>query len=127
MLESLNLIAFLSTTRPAESKEFYGEKLGLLFMGEDANFLIFDSNGIVLRIQKVKSFTPATTTALGWEVSDLIHEVDDLIHAGIPMLRRDGLQQDQNGVWTSPDGTMVAWFKDPDGNILTLSEHAERV
>lgn len=127
MLESLNLIAFLTTSRPAESKEFYADKLGLIFMGEDPSFLIFDSNGIVLRIQKAKSFTPSSQTALGWEVSDVVHQVDDLIRAGVKMLRRPGLQQDQIGIWTAPDGTMIAWFQDPDGNVLTVSEHAERV
>lgn len=127
MLESLNLIAFLSTSRPADSREFYQQKLGMLFMGEDPNFLIFDSNGTVLRIQKVGSYTPGPQTALGWEVSDLVHEVEELRAAGIPMLRRSGLEQDQQGIWTAPDGTMVVWFQDPDGNVLTLSEHADRV
>jgi catechol 2,3-dioxygenase-like lactoylglutathione lyase family enzyme len=127
MLESLNLIAFLTTARPAESRTFYQDRLGMLFMGEDANFLIFDSNGTVLRIQKASSFTPTPQTALGWEVSDLVHEVEELVNAGIPMIRRKGFEQDQLGVWTAPDGTMIVWFQDPDGNVLTLSEHAERV
>jgi catechol 2,3-dioxygenase-like lactoylglutathione lyase family enzyme len=127
MLESLNLIAFLSTTKPQESRDFYTDKLGLLFMGEDPNFLILDSNGTVLRIQKVASFAPSAHTALGWEVSDLVHEVEALTNGGVTMIRRDGMEQDDLGIWTAPDGTMVAWFQDPDGNILTLSEHAERV
>ncbi|HLM90877.1 MAG TPA: VOC family protein [Thermoplasmata archaeon] len=127
MLESLNLIAFLTTARPAESKDFYQEKLGLLFMGEDSGFLIFDSNGTVLRIQKAKSVAPSGQTALGWEVSDLVRQVDDLTQAGVKMMRRNGIQQDGLGIWTAPDGTMIAWFQDPDGNILTLSEHANRV
>jgi len=127
MLESLNLIAFLTTARPAESKDFYQEKLGLLFMGEDSGFLIFDSNGTVLRIQKAKSVAPSGQTALGWEVSDLVRQVDDLTQAGVKMMRRNGIQQDGLGIWTAPDGTMIAWFQDPDRNILTLSEHANRV
>ena len=127
MLESLNLIAFLTTSRPAESREFYQEKLGLLFMGEDASFLIFDSNGTVLRIQKAKSFIPSSQTAVGWEVSDLVHQVQELIRTGVPMVRRNGIEQDDLGIWTAPDGTMIAWFQDPDGNVLTVSEHADRV
>src|SRR5271170_5198966 len=118
MLETLNVIAFLTTSRPAESKDFYQEKLGLIFMGEDPNFLIFDSNGIVLRIQKVTSFTPSPHTALGWEVSDLVHEVEELTRVGLTFVRRPGIQQDQIGIWTAPDGTMIAWLKDPDGNVL---------
>jgi catechol 2,3-dioxygenase-like lactoylglutathione lyase family enzyme len=127
MLETLDLIAFLTTARPEESRDFYQQKLGLLFMGEDPNFLIFDSNGTVVRIQKAKAYTAPAQTALGWEVSDLVHTVEELAQAGVTMLRRPGMEQDALGIWTAPDGTMIVWFQDPDGNVLTLSEHAERV
>jgi catechol 2,3-dioxygenase-like lactoylglutathione lyase family enzyme len=127
MLESLNLIAFLTTSKPAECRAFYQDKLGLLFMGEDPGFLIFDSNGTVLRIQKSAAFAPSSQIALGWEVSDLVHEVEELTAGGVPPIARPGVTLDSLGIWTAPDGTMIAWFNDPDGNVLTLSQHAERV
>jgi catechol 2,3-dioxygenase-like lactoylglutathione lyase family enzyme len=127
MLENANLIAHLATARPAEARRFYQETLGLLFMGEDAQTLIFDSNGIVLRIQKVPSGSPSPVTALGWEVSDLVRDIHDLTAKGVSFLRVPGLNQDRDAIWTAPTGTLVAWFKDPDGNVLSMSEHAAPV
>jgi catechol 2,3-dioxygenase-like lactoylglutathione lyase family enzyme len=123
MLESANLVAFLGTAQPEASRQFYGETLGLLLMGEDEHTIIFDSNGIVLRIQKLKSVSPAVGTSLGWEVDHIVRAVHDLAAKGILFVRFPGLPQDRDAIWTSPDGTLVAWFKDPDGNVLSLTEH----
>ncbi|MGA8275147.1 MAG: VOC family protein [Thermoplasmata archaeon] len=125
MLETANLVAFLSTARPAESRRFYQEVLGLISLGEDAHTLLFDCNGTTLRIQKLKVVTPARETALGWQVSDLVREIHSLSPKGVTFVRYDGLEQDRYGIWTAPGGTMVAWFKDPDGNVLSLSEPSD--
>jgi catechol 2,3-dioxygenase-like lactoylglutathione lyase family enzyme len=125
MLETANLIAFLATARPDESRRFYQETLGLISLGEDAHTLLFDCNGITLRIQKLKSVTPGSHTALGWQVSDLVREIHALATKGVSFLRYDGLEQDRNGIWTSPTGSQVAWFKDPDGNVLSLTEPSD--
>ncbi len=125
MLETANLVAFLATARPDESRRFYQETLGLISLGEDAHTLLFDCNGITLRIQKLKSVTPGVHTALGWQVSDLVREIHLLAPKGVSFVRYDGLEQDRNGIWTGPGGSMVAWFKDPDGNLLSLTEPSD--
>jgi len=126
MLDNANLIAFLATSRPEESRQFYREKLGLLFVEDDNNHIVFDSNGTLLRIQRVSSFTPSGLVALSWEVDNLLAEVASLKSQGVKFERFADLEQDANDIWIAYDGTMVAWFKDPDGNLLSLSEHAER-
>jgi catechol 2,3-dioxygenase-like lactoylglutathione lyase family enzyme len=127
MLETAHLVAFLPTARPAESRQFYQRTIGLIFMGEDAHSLIFDCNGTFLRIQKLKTTSPGPQTALGWDVPDIVKEIHDLAAKGVDFVRYTGLQQDRDAIWTAPDGTMVAWFKDPDGNVLSLSERPEVV
>jgi catechol 2,3-dioxygenase-like lactoylglutathione lyase family enzyme len=122
MLETANLVAFLSTARPAESRRFYQETLGLISLGEDAHSLLFDCNGTTLRIQKLKAVTPGAQMALGWQLSDLVREIHALAPKGVTFVRFDGLDQDRIGIWTAPGGTRVAWFKDPDGNVLSLTE-----
>jgi catechol 2,3-dioxygenase-like lactoylglutathione lyase family enzyme len=122
MLENANLIAFLATANPVECRKFYHETLGLLFMGEDANTLIFDSNGTILRVQKGRTAPPSPQTALGWEVQDIVNHVRRLAASGVAAVRYNGLEQDRDGIWTGRDGTMVAWIRDPDGNVLYLSE-----
>jgi catechol 2,3-dioxygenase-like lactoylglutathione lyase family enzyme len=124
MLETANLVAFLSTARPEESRRFYQETLGLISLGEDPRTLMFDCNGITLRIQKLKTVTPGPQTVLGWQVGDLVREMHALAPKGVTFLRYDGLDQDRIGIWTAPGGTRIAWFKDPDGNVLSLSEPA---
>jgi catechol 2,3-dioxygenase-like lactoylglutathione lyase family enzyme len=127
MLETANLIAFLATARPAECRKFYQETLGLISLGEDPHTLLFDCNGTTLRIQKLKAVAPGPHTVLGWQVSDLVQEIHALAPKGVSFVRYDGLEQDRNGIWTAPGGTMVAWFRDPDGNVLSLTEPADIV
>jgi len=126
MLENGSLIAFLATTRPAECRSFFEEKLGLIYQGETPHSLIFDANGTMLRIDKVERHVPASNPAVGWEVSNIVNTARGLTEKGVPMLTVPGRTQDSDGIWARPDGTLMAWFKDPDGNILSLSEHAER-
>jgi catechol 2,3-dioxygenase-like lactoylglutathione lyase family enzyme len=126
MLETANLVAFLSTAHPTESRRFYGETLGLISLGEDAHALLFDCNGTTLRIQKMKSVAPGPQTALGWQVSDLVREMRALASKGVTFLRYEGLEQDRTGVWTDPRGALTAWLKDPDGNVLSLTEPVDR-
>lgn len=126
MLDSANLVAFLATSRPDEAKMFYREKLGLLFVQDDENHIVFDSNGTILRIQRVPGYAAPGHIALSWEVDNLLSTVASLRSRGIQFERMPGIEQDQNDIFVAYDGTMVAWFKDPDGNLLSLSEHAER-
>jgi catechol 2,3-dioxygenase-like lactoylglutathione lyase family enzyme len=83
---------------------------------------VVDAHGTTLRVTAVPERAPAGYTVLGWEVADLEGEVDALAARGVGFSRFEGMDQDDRGIWTAPDGTRVAWFADPDGNTLSLSE-----
>jgi catechol 2,3-dioxygenase-like lactoylglutathione lyase family enzyme len=126
LLGNYNIIGFVTIVDVDRAKTFYRDKLGLRLVSEEPPFaLIFDANGIMLRLGMGKERTPAVGTVLGWQVPDASAVVKDLTQAGISFERYDFLQQDAHGIWTSPTGARVAWFKDPDGNILSISEHPE--
>lgn len=116
-------ILFLATANPARSREFYEKSLGFKFVADEPYALIFDLDGLPLRIQKLSEFTPQQHTILGWSVREINKIIYILTEAtDVQMLRYDFLEQDSDGVWTSPSGAKIAWFKDPDGNILSLTE-----
>jgi catechol 2,3-dioxygenase-like lactoylglutathione lyase family enzyme len=118
-------IAFLATTRPAESRRFYADVLGLRFVEEHAFALVFDAHGTMLRIQKVREAVVAPYTAFGLDVDDLETAVDDLVKKGVTAKRYAHFAQDARGIWTADDGTRVFWFQEPDGNLLSLSQFAD--
>jgi catechol 2,3-dioxygenase-like lactoylglutathione lyase family enzyme len=117
------VVTFVATTNPKKAKKFYEEKLGLRFVSDDGFALVFDIKGIMLRIARVPDFTPLPFTVLGWEVSNIEKSVSDLTAKGVSFERFPGMPQDKSGIWSAPGGGKVAWFKDPDGNILSLSQH----
>jgi catechol 2,3-dioxygenase-like lactoylglutathione lyase family enzyme len=112
----------VATQYPAPARKFYEETLGLALISEDPFAIVFDASGTMLRVQKVRELVPAQHTVLGWEVRDIRAEIEGLTKRGVRFERFDGLSQDELGVWTSPSGAKVAWFKDPDGNTLSLTE-----
>ncbi len=124
MLGSYPLVAFVATCNAERAKAFYRNALGLRMVSEDWAAAIFDANGTTLRVSKVQELTPAKFTVLGWNVPDIVATVDGLVRAGVKMERFGGmLEQDGRGIWTVPGGsTRVAWFKDPDGNTLSVSQ-----
>lgn len=122
MLESAPIIAFVATTNGARSRDFYENVLGLRFVSDDPFALVFDANGIMLRIFKVDTLTPAAYTVLGWGVGDIHAAIAGLAAKGVTFTRYPGMQQDESGVWRSPSGAKVAWFRDPEGNNLSLTE-----
>ena len=123
MLPSEKLVGFVAITDGARAKVFY-EKLGLTFVSEDPFAVVFDSNGNMIRLTKVNEFRPQPFTVLGWQVSDIVAAVKRLQGAGVSFERYgEFMQQDELGIWTAPGGTKVAWFKDPDGNTLSVSQH----
>jgi hypothetical protein len=85
--------------------------------------LVYDAHGTMLRVTIVKQVQPAGYTVLGWKVPDIVAAANGLTAAGIVFERYPGTQQDELGIWTSPAGGKVAWFKDPDGNTLSISQH----
>ena len=124
MLGSTNIVAFAPTTDAAKAKAFYEGQLGLRFVSDDGFALVFDANGTMLRVARVGELSPAPFTILGWQV-DAIDTVVAGLHArGVRFERYGFLEQDALGVWVAPDGgAKVAWFKDPDGNTLSVSQH----
>ena len=122
MLGQQTLVAFIATTDASRARAFYEDALGLALVSNDAFALVFDVNGTTLRVQKVEAFEPRPFTALGWAVSDIEQVVAALAQKNVPCERFPGMDQDAQGVWASPSGARIAWFKDPDGNLLSLTE-----
>ncbi len=118
-------MAFAATTNQERAKEFYGGVLGLGLLSQDGFALVFDANGVMLRVSTVREVAQAQYTVLGWEVSDIVAKVKELEQAGVKFERYSFPGQDEMGIWTAPGGAArVAWFKDPDGNILSVSQHS---
>lgn len=122
MLGTSPLIAFVGTTNAGRSKAFYEGLLGLTFVADEPSALVFNADGVMLRIFKVKDLIPAAHTVLGWNVTDIGSTIDSLRARNIVFERFPALAQDSGGVWTSPTGEKVAWFKDPEGNVLSLTQ-----
>jgi catechol 2,3-dioxygenase-like lactoylglutathione lyase family enzyme len=116
------IICFVATRYSAAARKFYEETLGLAFVSEDPFAVVFNVKGTMLRVQKVQELRPAQHTVLGWEAQDIRAEIEALTQKGVRFERFDGLPQDELGIWTSPSGGKVAWFKDPDGNTLSLTQ-----
>jgi len=124
MLGDCELVVFSQTTKPDEAKRFYGEVLGLK-LEEDTPFaIVFRAGRSMLRIQKTGPFTPLTFTSLGWNVADITTLARELRCRSARFERFEGMEQDADGIWKAPSGARVCWFKDPDGNILSLSQLA---
>ena len=117
------LIGFVPTHDFRRAKRFYGEKLGLEFVSQDTFALVFKIAGGMLRVVKIEAFAASPYTILGWQVADLARAAAALKKRGIRFERFPGMDQDKLGIWKAPEGARVAWFKDPDGNLLSLSEH----
>jgi catechol 2,3-dioxygenase-like lactoylglutathione lyase family enzyme len=124
MLAECELEAMAGTTQPDRARIFYGDVLGLSFVADTPYALIFRAGRTTVRIQKVPSFTPLPFTTFGWKVADIGATVSALAANGVTCERFNGLQQDAGGIWQSPNGDQVAWFKDPDGNLLSLAQTA---
>jgi catechol 2,3-dioxygenase-like lactoylglutathione lyase family enzyme len=125
-LGKYNIIGFVTIVDVARAKEFYRDVLGLRLVSEEPPFaLVFEANGIMLRLGMGKHLPSVPGTVLGWQVPDIVAAVSDLGQAGVRFERFGQMPQDELGIWTTPTGSKVAWFKDPDGNILSLSEHPE--
>ncbi|HMG12896.1 MAG TPA: VOC family protein [Gemmatimonadaceae bacterium] len=125
MLGSMDIVAFVPTRNREKARPFYEKTLGLPFVSDDQFALVFDANGVMVRVVDVSSvagFQPAPFTVLGWSVGDIAKMVKGLGRKGIKFERYPGMQQDQLGIWNSPSGAKVAWFKDPDGNVLSVTE-----
>lgn len=127
-LSTSRVIAFAATVAPKRSRRFYEDVLGLRLMADEAPFaLVFDANGTMLRLTTVAEMTPAPFTVLGWHVEEIESAVSDLAGRGVSFLRFSGLNNlDAQGIWNAPGGARVAWFNDPDGNVLSITQFPEQ-
>lgn len=123
MLDSAHIVGFVPITDSDKARTFYEGALGLRFVKDDGFALVFDANGAMLRLVKLQSVTPAQYTILVWQVKGIEDAVRQLQSKGVQFERYGFFKQDDLGIWTAPGGDKVAWFKDPDGNTLSISEH----
>jgi catechol 2,3-dioxygenase-like lactoylglutathione lyase family enzyme len=122
MLGSSDLVGFVATTDIERARAFYGEVLGLALVEEGPFACVFDAHGTQLRVTPVAELITAPYTVLGWAVSDIVSTVRALDEAGVRFTRYPGMDQDDTGVWNAPSGARVAWFCDPDGNVLSVTQ-----
>jgi catechol 2,3-dioxygenase-like lactoylglutathione lyase family enzyme len=116
-------IAFIPTKDAARARRFYEDVLGLRVVSEDAFAIVMDANGTMVRIVRVDDFTPFPFTILGWQVDEIHRTVAELAGRGVAFTRYAYFEQSSDGVWLAPGGAKVAWFTDPDGNTLSISQH----
>jgi len=126
MLASGKMVGFVPTRDYDKAREFYENLLGFEFVSLDQYALVMNAGGHTVRITKVANFAPLQGTILGWEVQDVKAVATWLANRGVTLEKYPFAQDQQLGIWTTPTGHKVAWFKDPDGNILSISQHPSR-
>jgi catechol 2,3-dioxygenase-like lactoylglutathione lyase family enzyme len=124
MLATSDIVAFVATTDLPRARSFYATTLGLPLLSEDPYACVFDAHGTHLRVNLVDQPALAPYTVLGWSVADIALTIGTLAAGGVVFQRFDGMDQDDLGVWRAPGGALVAWFKDPDGHTLSLTQDA---
>lgn len=123
MLTSGKIVGFVLTTDYEKARSFYEGKLGLEFVSLDQFALVMKTGDHRIRMSKVSNVTPLRSTVLGWEVPDIEAVVAWLTQRGVALEKYPFVQDQERGIWTAPDGSKVAWFKDPDGNVLSVGQH----
>jgi len=121
-LSGAAIIAFVATTDLERAHAFYGGVLGLVRTEASPYANAYDAGGTSLRVTRVERVAGAAYTVLGWRVDDITGAIAALGARGVAVRRLDGVEQDDDGVWTAPGGARIAWFEDPDGNVLSLTE-----
>lgn len=125
MLTTSDLVAFVGSADLKRAQAFYGGVLGLRITERNDFACVYDAAGTMLRVTAVPDLKPAGHTVLGWAVPDIRSEVDELVERGVVFTHYEGVEQDDAGIWRTPGGDLVAWFTDPDGNTLSLTQFAE--
>jgi catechol 2,3-dioxygenase-like lactoylglutathione lyase family enzyme len=123
MLDAAKMVGFVPTKDYAAARAFYEGKLGMEFVSQDQFALVLRVGGHMVRVVKMPDYTPHCATILGWEVNEIEAVVNWLTSRGVETDKYPFVQDQQTGIWTTPNGDKVAWFKDPDGNVLSISEH----
>ena len=125
MLTTGKLVGFLLTKDYQQARGFYEGQLGFAFVSLDQFALVMQAGENMIRIVKMPDFSPLKSTALGWQVSDIGAVVAWLAGRGVATEKYPWVQDKEQGIWTTPGGDKVAWFKDPDGNVLSVSQHGK--
>ncbi len=115
-------VSFIATAQPDLARSFYSDVIGLTLLEVPPFALVYEDKGQILRVQIVDALSPPPYTVHGWQVSDVKFEITDLGSKGVEFLKFENMEQDALGIWTTPKGDKIAWFKDPCGNILSLTE-----
>ena len=123
MLAQCDLMGFIPITNSDRAHDFYVGKLKLQFISDDQFALVVRTNGNDIRLTHMETVTPAPYTICGWKVPDIEAAAKDLTAAGVS-LEKYPFVKDPSGIWTAPGGAKIAWFKDPDGNLLSISQHS---
>ena len=123
LLENAAVMGFIPTRDFKRARAFYVDLIALTLIHEDDFAIEVEANGTHIRITKVEEFTPFPFTILGWRVPQIVPAVRALAAKGVPFQRYPWLQQDEDAIWTAPGGAKIAWFHDPDGNTLSVSQH----
>lgn len=123
MLENHRLVAFVPVSNADRARAFYRDTLNLRLLNEDGFALVFDVQGVMLRATLMHEVKPQPFTVLGWQVDDAAAAAQQLVSAGVALERFPGIEQDEHALWHAPGGAVIGWFKDPDGNILSISQH----
>ena len=123
MLASSEMVGFVPIRDSKQARDFYEKKLGFLFVSDDQFALVMQAGQSTVRFAKVQDFNPAEFTILGWRVKDIEAVVKWLKERGVALEKYPFIQDPEVGIWTAPSGAKVAWFKDPDGNVLSVSQH----
>lgn len=126
MLDAANVIAFMPSIDLERSRRFYADVLGLVVEEVTPYACVVRAGQTMIRITKVDELRPQPFTVLGWDVTDIRREVDELTARGVEFRRYDGVEQDAAGIWVAPGGDAIAWFHDPDRNTLSLAQFASR-
>ena len=122
MLGNEKIMSFVGVSSADKARAFYRDTLGLKMLYEDGFALVFDVGGIMLRVTLVNEVRPQPYTVLGWQVGDATATARALAGAGVNLERYPHVEQDEDGIWTAPGGAKIGWFKDPDGNILSIAQ-----
>ena len=118
------LMAFIPVSDLGAAQSFYQDVLGLTVGEEGPYAVVLDAGGTMLRLAQVEDLQPQPYTIAGWQVLDMATSIDSLESRGVAFIRYEGMDQDERGIWSTPAGDQVAWFKDPDGNTLSLTRFA---
>jgi catechol 2,3-dioxygenase-like lactoylglutathione lyase family enzyme len=124
VLTDASVVAFAATTDLERAHVFYAEVLGLRRVDASPFANVYDAGGTSLRVTRVDRVAAAPYTVLGWTVPDMDAATEQLAARGIAFEHITGVEQDEAGVWTAPGGARIAWFRDPDRNLLSLTEPA---